>query len=328
MVTQKAPEAQPSRDRKRVLVLSYSQTGQLAAITASIVAPLQTDPHIDVHLETLQPRHPFPFPWPLLQFLDAFPESVHLSPAELRPPTLDGSENFDLIILPWQVWFLAPSQPITAFLKLPLAKRLLAGKPVVSVIACRNMWLLAYEKMRALLAENGARLIDNVVLTDRAPTLITLITTPLWLLTGRRDAMPGLPPAGVAASEIARCSRFGNALRDALLDGRETRDAPLLKGLQAVDANPRLLTSERAGTRSFEVWGRLLRATGAPGALVRRPLLMLYLLFLTLMILTIVPISLFVQALLHPLLTRRLAHLKAHYEQPSGSGSERLAQYD
>lgn len=326
MLTQTAPEA--CRSRKRVLVLSYSQTGQLAAIIARIIAPLQTDPHIDVHVEALQPRHPFPFPWPLLQFLDSFPESARLAPAELVPPLLDGSEDFDLIILPWQVWFLAPSQPITAFLQLPLARRLLAGKPVVSVIACRNMWLQAFLKMQTLLAGNDARLIDNVVLTDRAPTLVTLITTPLWLLTGRREILPGLPAAGIAASEIDRCSRFGNALRDALLDGRETGSAPLLSGLRAVEADPRLLSSERAGTRSFRIWGKLLRAAGPPGAPLRRPLLMAYLLFLILMILTVVPISLLLQRLLRPLLARRLASLKHQFEQPSGSGSERLVQYD
>lgn len=322
---QGAPDA---RTPKRVLVLSYSQTGQLAAITDRLLEALRADPRIAVHVEALRPRRAFPFPWPLLQFFDAFPESALVTPAPIDTPGLRGDEHFDLVILPWQVWFLAPSQPVAAFLQSPLAARLLAGRPVVSVIACRNMWLMAHEKMKGLLAGCGARLLDNVVLTDRAPTLATLLSTPAWLLTGRRDALPGLPPAGIAQTEIDRCRRFGRALRDALLDGRERHDAPLLSGLAAVDADPRLLFSERAGTRSFRLWGRLIRASGEPGSPARRPLIVLYLLFLILLILSVVPASLTVQALLRPFMTRRLARLKERFEQPSGSGSERLVHYD
>ena len=151
---------------KRVLVINYSQTGQLSAITQRIIAPLQQDEQIEVHVETLRPLKPYPFPWRFFSFLDAFPESAHMVTPPLQPLSLNGDEDFDLVILPYQVWFLAPSLPVTAFLKHPLAKKLLTGKPVVTVIACRNMWMMAQEKMKTLLAECGARLLDNVVLVD------------------------------------------------------------------------------------------------------------------------------------------------------------------
>lgn len=313
---------------KRVLVISYSQTGQLTTIIEALLAPMRADPRIAIHVETLRPLSPFPFPWPFLRFLDAFPESAHLQPPALAPLTLTGDENFDLVILPYQVWFLAPSQPVTAFLKHPLAARLLRGKPVVTVIACRNMWLLAQEKMKGLLADLGARLIDNAVLTDRAPTMVTLLTTPLWLLTGRRRLLASLPPAGIAAEDIARTARFGRALREALLEDRELERQPLLRGLHAVEAQPRLLVSERAATRGFFLWGKLLRAAGGPGAWARKPLLLLYLLFLLALILTVLPASLLFQTLLRPFLGPHLAGLKLRFELPSGSGHERMAQYD
>ncbi|MDQ7988223.1 MAG: dialkylresorcinol condensing enzyme [Candidatus Dactylopiibacterium sp.] len=328
MVLSPEPDAPHARPVKRVLVLSYSQTGQLAAITRSILAPLQADPRVAVHIEPLQPLPAFPYPWPLRRFFDAFPESAGLAPAPLAPLTLRGDEAFDLVILPWQVWFLAPSQPVTAFLQHPLAARLLAGKPVVSVIACRNMWMLAFEKFRQLLTGCQARLCDNVVLTDRSPTLVTLVTTPLWLLTGRRQALRWLPRAGVSDTEIARCERFGRALAEALAADRERDAAPLLAGLDAVRADPRLYASECAGTRSFRAWGRLLRAAGGPGAPRRQALVYAYLVFLVLMILCVVPFSLAAQALVRPLLARRLAALKARFEFPSGSGTERLTHYE
>ena len=58
-----------------------------------------------------------------VEFLDAFPESAHMVPPELEPLTLSGDEAFDLVILPYQVWYLAPSQPITAFLQQDIDER-------------------------------------------------------------------------------------------------------------------------------------------------------------------------------------------------------------
>lgn len=315
--------------RKRVLVVQYSQSGQLAAVLRALVAPLQEAVGVvDVHIERLQPQPAYPFPWTFFRFLDAFPESALLQPPALSPLTLTGDEDFDLVILPYQVWFLAPSPPVTAFLRHPAAQRLLRGRPVVTVIACRNMWLTAQEKMKTLLAACGARLIDNVVLTDPGPTLATFITTPRWLLTGRRDALWGLPPAGLAAAQIAATRRFGLALRDALAHDAERGSAPLLSGLGAVRADPRLYISEKAGTRSFFVWGRLLRAAGRPGSARRLPLLLLYVAFLVVMIVTVVPTSLLVQRLLRPGIGHWLLTLRQRFELPSGSATDRLAQYE
>jgi hypothetical protein len=190
------------------------------------------------------------------------------------------------------------------------------------------MWLLAQEKMKALLADCGARLIDNVVLTDPGPTLATFITTPRWVLTGKQAGFWGLPAAGLSAAQIASTRRFGLALRDALARDAEQGSTPLLAGLNAVQADPRLLVSEKAGTRSFFLWGSLLRAVGAPGSLQRVPLLAVYLVFLVLMIVTVVPVSLALQALLRPLLRAWLGRIKHQFEMPSGSATDRLPLYE
>jgi hypothetical protein len=324
---QPSTELPASASIKRVLVLSYSQTGQLSRITERIVEPLRQDPGLAVHVEALRPATPYPFPWKFFSFLDAFPECAHMVPPALQAMSLTGDEDFDLVILPYQVWFLAPSLPVTAFMKSPTAKRLLAGKPVVTVIACRNMWMLAQDKMKGLLQACGARLLDNVAFVDPSPTMVTLFTTPLWLLSGKRDLLPGLPPAGVDDDSTVSARRFGLALRDALHESRERDDAPLLSGLGAVAVDPHLLFSEKVATRSFFVWGKLLRAVGEPGQFRRRPFLLLYVTFLIAIILTVVPISLLIQALLRPFLRGRFAVLKQRYEAPSGSGRERMSVY-
>jgi len=313
---------------KNVLVIQYSQTGQLTSLTEQIIAPLRADPRIAVRVETLMPQKPFPFPWGFFSFLDAFPESAHLVPPALAPLSLTGDEAFDLIVLPYQVWFLAPSQPITAFLKHPVAQRLLRGKPVVTVIACRNMWLSAQEKLKALLVAAGARLIDNVVLIDPGPTLATFITTPRWLLSGNKAGFWGMPAAGLSDAQIKGSRRFGLALREGLLADREKGSAPLLTGLGAAEVDPKLYFSERTGTRSFFVWGKLLLAAGRPGAWQRIPLLALYVAFLIVMIITLVPTSLALQVLLRPFMGQWLSKIKAQYEQPSGSSTERSHIYE
>jgi len=299
---------------KRVLVVHFSQTGQLARIVRHLVAPLAGE--VELVEEALRPRTPYPFPWPLLRFFDAMPEAVLLDPPALEPIRATG--DFDLVVLAYQVWFLSPSGPVTAFLKSDEGKRLLRGRPVVTVIGCRNMWLNAQEKVKRLIGEAGGELRDNVAFTDRAPTMATLITTPRWLLTGKRDGFLGLPPAGIADADIASAERFGHALVQALRADRERNGAPMLAGLGAARVDPRLIFSERAGTRAFGAWSRIIRLGGKPGAWTRLPLVVLFGLYLVAMILAVVPASLLLQRLLRPLLARRLESQKTYFELPSG----------
>src|SRR4051812_40205625 len=302
---------------KRILVVHFSQTGQLARVVRRLVSPLaEATDEVELVEEILRPRTPYPFPWPLLRFFDAMPESVLLDPPALEPIRADG--NFDLIVLAYQVWFLSPSGPISAFLKSDEGKRLLRGRPVVTVIGCRNMWLTAQETVKRLIQDAGGGLRDNVVFTDRAPTMATLITTPLWLLTGKRDRFLGLPPAGIAEGDIAGADRFGHALLRALRDGREKSGTPMLGHLGAARVDPRLIFSERAGTRAFGVWSRIIRLGGKPGSLARLPLVALFCIYLVAMILAVVPVSLLLQRLLRPLLARRLESQKTYFEAPWG----------
>ena len=317
----------PAAILKRVLVVDYSQTGQLSEITAQLIGPLREGGHV-VHRETLVPVEPFPFPWPIVDFVDAMPECVQLDAPPLKPLAIAADADFDLVILCYQVWFLSPALPITAFLHSTEGKRLIRGKPVVTLVACRNMWLSAQETMRRLIAEAGGKLCDHIALTDSGHPLATFITTPRWVLTGQRDRFLGLPPAGVAPEEIRAARRFGLALADALERNAEKTGQPMLAGLRAVNVNPRLAISERAGRRAFGVWSRLIRAFGKRGSWQRRPILLVFSLYLIVMVLTVVPTSLLLQWLLSPLLKSRLEGLRARLELPSGSQAFNLEKYD
>lgn len=310
---------------KRVLVVYYSQTGQLRRAAQSVCAPLELASDIEVDWCALEPEQPYPFPWPFFAFFDQFPEAVHLDPPQLRPLALPADRRYDLVILAWTVWFLSPAPPVTAFLKSDQGRALLRDTPVVTLIGCRNMWHMAQEEVKRLLADAGARLSDNVVLTDSGSSLATFITTPRWMLTGRTDPMWGVLPApGISEDSIRAASRFGAALADALRRDRVDGHQPVLAGLGAVDANVGLVPSEKIGRRSFQIWGRLLRAVGPQGSARRMPVLAVYAAFLVTMIVTVVPITMLLRTLLRPLAARRLAAQKSYFEQPSGSGRERL----
>jgi len=309
---------------KRVLVVAYSQTGQLAAVTRSFTAPLVASSSVEVAFATLEPETPYPFPWPFLEFFNTFPETVHAMPRPLRPLKVASAGPFDLIILAYQVWFLSPSQPMTAFLQSREAARLLQGTPVITLIACRNMWLMAQETVKRNLHALGAHLIDNVVLTDRAHSAATFISTPLWMLTGRRGPFlrGAVPAAGITEADIAAASRFGRAIAEGLPDLDPARPHSLLRGLGAVTVDERLIASERIGYRSFRIWGRLLLMLGGPRSIARRFVLCVYIVFLATMILTVAPITAVVKRLLAPFTRERIARERAYFAAPSGEADD------
>jgi len=265
---------------------------------------------------TREPQEPYPFPWSFWRFFNTFPETVHLKPAPILPPAIPA-DDYDVVVIAYTVWFLSPAQPITAFLQREETRRLLNGKPVVTLIGCRNMWLGAQEKMKSLLAQNGAKLIGNIVKIDACNSAASFITTPAWLLSGDKQYFRALPSAGIADGELADAARFGAKMRDTLLQNK-TLDETLFQNMGAAKVNEKLIFSEKAAGRSFFLWGRLLMAAGRVSPLLRRTLLCFYILFLLAMILVLVPVSILVKKLLHPLLKGRLKKLADYYGQPSG----------
>lgn len=302
---------------RQVLVVHYSQTGQLGRLVQSVCAPLAQRDDLQLDFLPVKPASPYPFPWPFLTFFSIFPETVLMRPEPLRPLQVDPGKRYDLVILAYQVWFLSPSRPITSFLASPEAAQLLKGTPVVTLIGCRNMWLMAQEKLKARLDALGARLVDNIVLTDECGSAASFLATPLWMFSGRQQPFSWIPKAGISDSEIADAQRFGIAIGDRLaLNG--PIEQPMLRGLGAVRVDEKLIASERVGTRSFKVWGTLLAALGPQHSLRRRAGLIIYIVFLLSLIITVVPLTALLKKLLSPLIQARIRREKAYFAAPSG----------
>jgi hypothetical protein len=302
---------------KRVLALYYSQTGQLRSALESFLSGLDRS-EFEVHLEAIRPTPDYPFPWGFGRFLDAFPESVVGPAPALERPQFDPEKPWDLVVLGYTVWYLAPSLPVQGFLRSPHAA-VLAGKPVITLVACRNMWHTASMRMKDELARLGAQLTDNVVVTDSGPAWTTFVTTPRWMLTGRKDRLWGVfPPAGVAPETIAALPRFGRAIgeKSRFLERRPV--PPLLTGLGAVAIEQRFVVPELLGRTIFPPWARFVRLFGGPGSIARRPALALFALSLLLTVLVLVPVSIVLRIVLHPFLRRPLAAYVERLKAPSG----------
>lgn len=301
---------------KKILLVSYSQTGQLTRLAENFIRPLQAQPDIQVEHLIIQPKQAFPFPWKFTPFFNTFPETVHLQPQPIEPPQFQQSQ-YDLVIIAYTVWFLSPAQPITAFMQSEQAKAILKNTPVITLIGCRNMWLMAQEKMKTLLANAGATLIGNVVKVDQSNDWASFITTPAWMLTGNKQHYKWLPSAGIAESEIEDTSRFGEKLLQIFRKNRPL-DRTIFQNMGAVKIDEKLMMSEKVGHRSFYLWGKLLMKCGNISPILRQAVLYVYVIFLVAMILTVVPISAIIKWLLRPLLKNKLEQQKRYFAEPSG----------
>ena len=246
----------------KVLVLYYSQTGQLTEIVRKCLGPLMDDSTVEVDLCKVETEHQFPFPWTRLDFFNAFPESVYGTPFKLKPLEVDHSKDYDLIVLAYTVWYLNPSIPISSLLQHEDAKRIFNGKKVITLLGSRNMWVLAQERVKRHLKELGSELIGNIVLIDRNKNLVSIITIIRWMFYGKKNPFWGFPRAGIIQEDIDSSNRFGEVILERIQknDLSDMQDELNSKG--AVDINPSLLILEKRATKLFGMYAGFLSKKG------------------------------------------------------------------
>jgi hypothetical protein len=246
---------------KNVLVIYYTQSGQLREIAQQISKPLANDAEVNLTFHEIQLEKPFPFPWDKASFFDAFPESFLQIPRELKPvPSEILNQKYDLILLHYQVWYLSPSIPINSFLKSPEAVILLKDTPVVTISGSRNMWVMAQEKIKKLLKDNGAKLVGNVALVDRVGNLISVITIVEWMFSGVKKKYLGIfPLPGVSEKDITESEKFGNIIQSKL----QANDFESLQGeLVANDAvriSSYLVKVDKTANKIFNKWSNFIK---------------------------------------------------------------------
>jgi hypothetical protein len=278
---------------KNVLVVYYSQTGQLESIIRSVLDPLERDPDFSVSYKELIPRTPFPFPWSAYQFCDVLPESVAGIPEELEPRSDDREEDaFELVILAYTVWFLSPSIPVASFLQSEEAAKLLRGRPVLTLIGCRNMWLMAQERVKEYLSDLDCRLVGTISLTERNGNLAGIVSIATWMLSGEKKRLLGLfPRPGIADADIDRARRFGELIRREWNGDRLLLDQPRLNAHGAVTIDPALMLMEKRIRPVFQKWAAFIRKKGGRGDPARKNRVCAFMTYLILAVLILAPFS-------------------------------------
>ena len=247
---------------KKVLVVYYSQTGQLKEIADNCLSPLVGNENVQVDFLNVQTKEKFPFPWTQHEFFGVFPETVYNIPFELEPLE-NTSTDYDLIVLAYTVWYMNPSIPINSFMKSEHAKKLFNGKKVVTLIGARNMWVLTQQKMKGYLKDLNAKLIGNIALVDKAKNLTSIITVIRWMFYGKKDAFLFFPPAGISNQEIKNSQRFGKSILKHLLEEKDDSDLQKeLNALGATDIQPNLLVLEKRATVLFKKYADFIAKKG------------------------------------------------------------------
>jgi hypothetical protein len=250
--------------KPRVLVLYYSQTGQLRNIIDNIL--LDVKDKLELVYASIEPVPPIPFPWNVNEFFDAMPETVMHTPPPVKPlPDEIVNGQYDLVIFGHSPWFLNPSQPVTAFLQSPSA-RVLQNKNVITVIGARNMWLHAQEKVKEYLLQQNAKLVGNIALVDTNPNLISTLTVIRWAMKGKKEASGMLPAAGVQERDIKKAQRYGMPIYRHLTDNKLSELQQELVLLGAAAPKPGLVLLEQTGIKNFRKWSKYIADKGGPGA--------------------------------------------------------------
>ncbi|WP_333850638.1 dialkylrecorsinol condensing enzyme DarA [Epilithonimonas sp.] len=245
---------------KKILVIYYSQTGQLKDIVKNIAQPFEEKKdEYKVTYYNIQLKKDFPFPWSSDVFFNTFPESYLQIPSEILPPPEDVlNQKFDLILFGYQVWYLTPSIPIISFLKSGYAENILKDTPVVTISGTRNMWMLSQEKLKVYLRDLKAQLVGNIALVDRHDNYTSVLTILRWLTTGQKEKSGVLPAAGVSDEEIAGSVKYGKIIEKHFQENNFRDLQPDLVKNGAVEIRPFLVRVEKVGNKIFTVWSNLI----------------------------------------------------------------------
>jgi hypothetical protein len=299
---------------KKLLVVYYSQTGQLTRIIDSVLKHVAASGLVELVFEELQPEQPYPFPWSAVEFADAFPESFHQRPCRLKPLRFDPDVQYDAVVLAYQVWYLSPSIPMTAFLESPEAARAIGNRPVVTLIGCRNMWLQAQEKVKSRIAALQGHPAANIVLMDRAPNLLGVISIAAWMLTGRKTRYLNIfPQPGISDADIDSSDRFGDILLPAVVSGQWNGVQSELNRRGAVRVVPAHILFEQRISKIFKIWADFIARKGGPRDPARRMRLRLFIGYLLTAVFLIAPLATVATTVLQRLKRDKIKQLTSYY---------------
>lgn len=247
---------------QHVLVINYTQSGQLNDILNRFNTPFENSPDFEVEHVEVSPKEPFPFPWTGDAFWGAMPGSVLEEGLELNDFSFNRTK-YDLIVFGYQVWFLSVSLPSMAVLQHPKFKTIISNTPVITIIGARNMWLSAHESVKQHIANAGGKFVANIPFTDRHHNLASVVTIFYWMLTGKKDRMWGIfPIPGVHPEDIAKANQPGELTLKALEKNDFKNLQKDIHNLGHIHLATSVMFMELRAKGVFKIWAKLVRKKG------------------------------------------------------------------
>lgn len=242
---------------KKILVIYYTQSGQLEDILNNFTAPL-IDAGNAVEKVRVHVANDYPFPWNGKAFFSVMPDCVQGVPTGLKPFTLKENK-YDLVILGYQAWFLSPSIPVNSILSTPTVKAVLKDTPVITITGARNMWISAMQRIKKILKDANAKLVGSIALFDKHHNFISFITIFYWMFKGKKGRWLGIfPMPGVSEADIIKTGDYGKTVLK-YLNGNS------FDGLQdefiqqkAIEVKYNLMFIESKASKIFAVWARII----------------------------------------------------------------------
>jgi hypothetical protein len=303
--------------KKKVLVIYYTQTGQLNSAVRATLLPLTNHEDIEITYLEIKPKVAYPYPWTYMQFFDIFPETVHGIPTELEPFSINPEINYDLVVIAYQPWFLSICVPINTFLQTEEAKNLLKDKSVVTILACRNMWLNGQEKMKLQLQQLKANLVGHITFVDKASNLVSLVTVLAFVLAGKKEKFLGIfPKYGVSDNDLKELApKFGDVLLTHLQTGNyETQQQELVER-GAINIKTNLVIMEARGRDLFPLYANYISKKGTAGSADRRTRVRIFGIVLPTAILLLSPIITIISRLAPLLFPKKFKKEVEYYSQ-------------
>jgi hypothetical protein len=299
----------PIKMSKNILILYYSQSGQLTEIVDSVSIPL-IEAGATIEKVSIKPKKDFPFPWTSDTFFDAMPESVLGETVELEPFSFK-LDVYDLIIFAYQPWFLSPSIPSSSALKDPAVKKIMVNTPVITLIGARNMWLNSQEKVKMLLKEANAILVGNIALVDKHNNHLSAVSILYWMLSGKKEKyLSVFPIPGVSDSDIKGSTAFGRTISYFLNKESWTGMQDTLIAQNAVVVKANLMFIEQRAPRLFSIWANLIKNKSN-----RKPWVTAYKYYLLIALFIVAPIVIAInEVLFKPFLKKQINKKRNYYQ--------------
>ena len=295
---------------KNLLVISYSQSGQLDQILKNLISGFGSEWAVErVHVKM---KKPFSFPWNSSRFFDAMPESVLENPAPIENPEFK-KEKYDLIVFGYQPWFLSPSIPATSLLTHRPFQSIMQNTDVITVIGARNMWLNAHKSVSKMIAGAEGKHIGHIPFTDKASNLLSAVSILHWMMTGKKTKKWGIfPKPGVSDEDISGAEKFGQLISQNYPDQKNDLQKKIIS-TGKIHIPISILFIESRAKKLFNIWANLIIRKGTTPS-KRKRWLVIFKYYLIFALFIISPIVLTVYFILfRPFLSKSIRTARESY---------------